>query len=693
MTFLSPTILWVLAAASIPLIIHLLSLRHTRNVEFSTLRFIKELEHKSIKQLNLKQWLLILLRTLIIICLILMFAKPVTRGFVPGWMAAEEETRVVIFVDNSASMSLITDRISLLENSKASVKNIIECFEEKTTIELYQTNPVKRVFTGNPGDPGFGSHIANIKQTHSHDNLWNTVNSVLEKLQVVEPNKECFILSDFQALPDFTEWMQQSEEDSTIHNWRYYCLSQKLPKDNLSIREVTAVSQIRLPNHLLKLNTNIVNDGVIDKRNHPVELFLNDNRLGQVVSSFQPSQSKEFMFQAYPGQSGVIKGRVELMADDFTLDNTRTFEIPIPEQIACTIIGRSTEEMYLLELGLSSIDNQNNFLFLESRVEPNPERLYLDDTDVLILHNPGKIADKAVEDIQSFLQRGGGVIWFAGNNQIENESIHAVTALKLPKLKAHHEVSGEGYYSVLPSQKDHPILTDLELRDLDRELPQVFEYMEVAPQENHNEILSLNNDHPFLIEIPSNGGHIYYFTSLMDLTWNDLPIRGLMVPLLHRILLLLATDEFNTKPVIVDEEKIIFIDQEQMNSQWTLVTPTGKSMLLIPDFNTETLRISQTSEIGSYDVLSDDVPYTSFSALIPPTEYPSIRVSKDKLLNVLPKKRTIWMEPEKNMTEKLQEIRYGKSLWRTFLIAAIILMFLESIIGRVKPENMKNLSG
>ena len=113
-----------------------------------------------------------------------------------------------------------------------------------------------------------------------------------------------------------------------------------------------------------------------------------------------------------------------------------------------------------LELTLKSTRMllSDNFLFLESRVEPNPERLYLDDTDVLILHNPGKIADKAVEDIQSFLQRGGGVIWFAGNNQSENESIHAVTALKLPKLKAHHEVNGEGYYSVLPIQKDHPIL-------------------------------------------------------------------------------------------------------------------------------------------------------------------------------------------------------------------------------------------
>jgi hypothetical protein len=176
----------------------------------------------------------------------------------------------------------------------------------------------------------------------------------------------------------------------------------------------------------------------------------------------------------------------------------------------------------------------------------------------------------------------------------------------------------------------------------------------------------------------------------MDLTWNDLPVRGLMVPLLHRILLLLATDEFNTKPVFVDEEKIISIDQEHMNSQWSLKTPSGKTILLIPDFNTESLKIIQTSEIGSYDVLSDEYPYTSFSVLLSPLEYPSKRVTKTEVLNTLPSGQAVWIDPVKNLSKELQNIRHGKSLWRTFLILAIILLFLETILGRVRPASMKN---
>jgi len=77
MTFLFPTVLWGLAAASIPIIIHLLSLRHTRDIEFSTLYFIKELEHKTIRRLKLRQLLLVLIRVLVIVCLILMVARPV----------------------------------------------------------------------------------------------------------------------------------------------------------------------------------------------------------------------------------------------------------------------------------------------------------------------------------------------------------------------------------------------------------------------------------------------------------------------------------------------------------------------------------------------------------------------------------------------------------------------------------------
>ena len=40
MTFLSPLLLWGLLASSIPVIIHLFSLRHTKEIEFSSLNSV-----------------------------------------------------------------------------------------------------------------------------------------------------------------------------------------------------------------------------------------------------------------------------------------------------------------------------------------------------------------------------------------------------------------------------------------------------------------------------------------------------------------------------------------------------------------------------------------------------------------------------------------------------------------------------
>ena len=43
MTFLNPFVLFGLAAAAIPLVLHLLNIRKLRTIEFSTLTFLKEL--------------------------------------------------------------------------------------------------------------------------------------------------------------------------------------------------------------------------------------------------------------------------------------------------------------------------------------------------------------------------------------------------------------------------------------------------------------------------------------------------------------------------------------------------------------------------------------------------------------------------------------------------------------------------
>ena len=94
-------------------------------------------------------------------------------------------------------------------------------------------------------------------------------------------------------------------------------------------------------NHLIKLNTNLENNGINEVKNIPIELFLNNERVGQVVSKFNPDKYKDFMFQVFPGQTGIINGKIVIPDDDYSLDNYRNFDLVIPDQIALKIIGKS----------------------------------------------------------------------------------------------------------------------------------------------------------------------------------------------------------------------------------------------------------------------------------------------------------------------------------------------------------------
>ena len=55
----------------------------------------------------------------------------------------------------------------------------------------------------------------------------------------------------------------------------------------------------------------------------------------------------------------------------------------------------------------------------------------------------------------------------------------------------------------------------------------------------------------------------------------------------------------------------------------------------------------------------------------------------------LPNDKTRWIEPSVDLTKELNSIRYGRSLWRIFLILAIITLIIESAVGRTKSEELK----
>ena len=682
MSFLFPNILWGLFGLTIPIIIHLYNLRKSKTLEFSSIQHIQALEKNSIKRLKIVQWILILLRMGIIASLILMFSGPLLISETI-WIPSKKESTAVIIIDNSASMSVKNDNLTFLDQAKEKIPKILSSFDGLVNLKVIQTNPPLELYSGIVEE---GSNLEyknwNVDHSNGKDNLWNLVDSLLSTLDMSLPNKEFFILSDFQFEPP-------RSLKNKIKDWRFYTLSSSSLNENIAITDISLMDQVKMPNDLLKLNTKIENMGKNEIRNLPVELYLNKERVGQIVSNFKINTIKDFSFQVYPGKSGVVSGKIEIPVDNFSLDNKQTFEINIPDQISCKVIASSDNGLFIIKTILESISGEEEFLDLELKLMSEIERIYLDETDVLILEDPLIIEPSAIESIKRFLNEGGSILWFAGENY-KNINEQITSNLLLPNYEDQIILNDKSYLTVKVVDRKNPLLQDFNIRNLESSLPKIFRYNSIIPKKDHSLILNLNNNDPFLLNIPIYGSEIYFFTSPLDLKWNDFTMKGLLIPLIHRLLILSATNELNTQLIEVNEPKIISLTKELINKKWSIKLPSGRKILVIPEYSNEVIVFEETTELGSYEVFADDIFYTAFSTRLSNKESPKNRASYDKINSVISNNNLVWIEDEMEIQDTIESQRHGILLWRLFLIIAIILFLLESYLSKPNPNSLKS---
>ena len=151
--------------------------------------------------------------------------------------------------------------------------------------------------------------------------------------------------------------------------------------------------------------------------------------------------------------------------------------MPVMEKIKCA--NRSNEEeLEILKIVLSAIDPSNQFLFIETRLQPNINRLFLDEMDVVIIHNPISISDDAVISLNNYLNGGGGLIWFQGNSMDVDESSKLSNSLGFPKIKSLVSSGNQSsFFNIDYDNSNSALLSDLKLKKIYNELPQIFSYL------------------------------------------------------------------------------------------------------------------------------------------------------------------------------------------------------------------------
>jgi len=139
--FLQPLWLWALPAALLPLLLHLVARRQPPTVPFPAVRYLLQVTQDHQRRLRLQHWLLLLVRTLLILALVLALAGPtVARQGLPGHAPAA----LVLILDNSPSSGAVSGGVPVLNQLRDAARDILAKATEEDAVWLLTANGTAR---------------------------------------------------------------------------------------------------------------------------------------------------------------------------------------------------------------------------------------------------------------------------------------------------------------------------------------------------------------------------------------------------------------------------------------------------------------------------------------------------------------------------------------------------------------------
>ncbi|MCK4305401.1 MAG: BatA domain-containing protein [Candidatus Eisenbacteria sp.] len=214
LTFLNGAFLAALAAAALPILIHLFSRRKARELPFSHVRFLDEITRKKISRMRLRQWLLLVLRTLAVALIALALSQPVWHG--PGMNRQRGSSTVAILIDDSFSMEARLDPGSLLpmetagsglkfptrfEEARQRALQILDLLEDgDRAVLVFTAAPLRVPYESTVRDPALlCDELERAQPRATRSDLVGALERIYPMLSSARTlNREIFIISDFQ---------------------------------------------------------------------------------------------------------------------------------------------------------------------------------------------------------------------------------------------------------------------------------------------------------------------------------------------------------------------------------------------------------------------------------------------------------------------------------------------------------------
>lgn len=634
MGFVNPMLLWGALAAASPIIIYYIMRRKVRTVDWAAMQFLMDIvqERKS----RWEEILLIVLRTLMLLCLALAIAQPTLNVSGAALLNLGGQTDVVLLLDDTYSTATRAGAQSRFAMAQEKAIEVIDELPSASGIALLlgsgHTLPLIRNFS-----PDHSLVKETVKGLRP-GSLSGDVHAMLQDAMLVlkagkSANKKLFLISDFQE----REWREPDEK--TLK------LLQSIGADpaiefvmipvsdgqelNVAARSLTMPSDVVRTGSKVQFTAEVFNQGKEPARDVSAELVVDDQVYdNQAIAELQPGKGKTLHFYFTPVKPGPHRAALRVRGDFLESDN-----------LYCQPFTVADEVKILAVLDSPPMDGERTPLdFFNLAINPyreltrDPQAVFsfkfigagelgaepLDAYELVVFSGVTGFTSIDAKQLEEYVSHGGSAIFFMSENsrpELYNASLYRDGAGLFSRPLADngplHMEDPDAPMEFIPGEASHPMWRGL-LDPKDRFFDQAKIYSafvfdegkDPAPTANGGakaapgapaapgakkgrawplaEVKAGERKAPFIMEFSFGRGRAFVFGTSADLTMNNLPLRPAYVGMVNQLVRYARSFRKGASTVTVGASTERFIDFRHSQATYQVTFPSGEGQALSP---------------------------------------------------------------------------------------------------------------
>ncbi|MES2707818.1 MAG: BatA domain-containing protein [Verrucomicrobiota bacterium] len=552
MNFVQPAFLAALGALGIPLIIHFLHSRKLTPLDLGTLRFVREAVSETTRWQRLRDWLLLLLRLLLVALAALLFARPFRENSSNGAQNRKAGEEWILVLDASASMRFRKPGDTLPPgaappNAAAGIfaARLKEVPEGVRAVPVLLAESVREITSADSAASAAGGpcdFAALVK--------W------LASRAAAEPSvsRRVLLFTDLQqpvaALPADAPWPDGVPLE----------IVSVLPPatGNLSLAAPARRVQPFIPGRETTLLLPVVRSGAVVPRKLTAQ--AGQGREWQKLELREyPAEALEIELKLSPPGPGELEAVAHLRSQDpWPLDDRCDLSLKFTGRLPVLLVdgdpdgggGARTDgftapadsafaaETYYLNQALLTPDRGQTISGFEVTVSQGPvEKAPVRAWRAIALCNPAALSPAGISVLSAQVKAGAGLLLFPGDH-MDRAAWDRLTAAGL--CPAAVEPPDAGAVAVprpiLTWDTAHPALSVFAAReegDLSRLI--LSDRLRITPSAGAVVPAAMDGARPALVAGTLGKGRVLLFANPVDRAWSDLPRERLFLPLMHAL--------------------------------------------------------------------------------------------------------------------------------------------------------------